>query len=267
LPKTGAYDLLTGLSDMLPLDPVGALDSGWAQLTPDAVKPFFQYVTNKNFMGQPVYKNDPYGQNEWRPPYTKVRRNKAGEAFIPEYMIDMAKVIDNSTGGDGTREGVVSPNPEIINHIARGYIGGLYDIAIRTGDWVAKGIDADKDVKFRDTPFSSFFTSADDLQTNPRGLNNNYFEASDKIKEVISQGNDYTKRARAHELSVTELAKNLTEINYYEAKKLNALINEIAKREKMLGELDEEKYETANKIVVAKKKELIERYKEGWIKN
>ena len=60
------------------------------------------------------------------PGYRKARTNKKGNILAPSFAYIIAKGADDVTGGDGTQKGLVSPNPDVLHHLMRGYWWDLY---------------------------------------------------------------------------------------------------------------------------------------------
>ena len=69
--------MVFALSDLVPMNPLGAADASWAELMPDFIKPYLQHhATNTSFMGTRIYNQ---WANPYAPGYTKVSTNKKGK--------------------------------------------------------------------------------------------------------------------------------------------------------------------------------------------
>jgi hypothetical protein len=192
---TGMLDVMEALSDVIPLDPMSANRAGGLNvLMPDIVKPFSQAYTNKNYMGSPVY--NAYSKDGWstvnriNPGYGDMRTNKKGEPYSPDWIIGLAKGMDMLSGGDGVVPGLVSPNPDVVNHLARGYFGGIYTLLSQSGDAIYKAA-ADKPVAAKDIPFTNrFYRSGDDLRPLSQAAEEQWYD----LKNEVSAAKGYLKK-------------------------------------------------------------------------
>ncbi|NDW19419.1 hypothetical protein D0T53_10935 [Dysgonomonas sp. 216] len=252
-------DTALGFSDLIPANPMGAVDGSWADIMPDATKPFFQLAANRNFTGSRI-------TNEWtdpnKPGYLRVRTNKKSEPFAPAFLVKLAEILDNATGGDGVEKGLISFNPDVVNHLMRGYFGGLYnmgmqglDAASKTYDWTKTG---ELKLKVRETPLKTFYTSESDLQTSGSGLNTKYFKVVDDTQEAIRKVKGYKDQVGEGKLSVTDFYKKIENLNVPKANELYGRIKKIKKYESALKELDGQDQKDLEKIISDLKKEVIE---------
>lgn len=254
-------DVILGFGDLIPANPMGSLEIGsWSNLLPDAVKPFANIAENKNFMGG-------YVTNEWadpnKPGYLRVRTNKKGEPYAPSFLVKFAESIDNATGGDGVEKGLISLNPDIINHLMRGYFGGLYtissqavDIASKTYDWTQTG---ELKLKVRETPLRTFYTSSSDLQTTSSGLNSRYFKIADDVQETRRKVKGYRDQASNGDITLEEFSKKISKMSS-DIEKFNRvypIIKEIKKYESALKDLNSEDQREAERIISELKKQAI----------
>lgn len=252
-------DVTLGFADLIPANPMGAIQGSWADIMPDAIKPFFQLAANRNFTGSRI-------TNEWadsnKPGYLQVRTNKKGETFAPAFLVKLGELLDTATGGDGVEKGLISFNPDEVNHILKGYFGGLYTIGtqvVTIGDKVYELADTGEfKLKVRETPLKTFYTSADDLQTSSSGLNTKYFKIADDTKETIRKLKGYKDQVEEGKLSVDEFAKKIENLNIPKANELYGRINQIKKFESALRELDGQDQKDLEKIISDLKKEVIE---------
>lgn len=252
-------DTALGFSDLIPANPMGAVDGSWADIMPDATKPFFQLVANRNFTGSRI-------TNEWadpnKPGYLRVRTNKKGEPFAPAFLVKLAETLDNTTGGDGVEKGLISFNPDVVNHLMRGYFGGLYNMGMQGLDITSKTYDLTKTgefkLKVRETPLKTFYTSESDLQTSGSGLNTKYFKVVDDTQETMRKVKGYKDQVGEGKLSVDDFAKKIENLNIPKANELYGRIKQIKKYESALKDLDGKDQKDLEKIISDRKKEVIE---------
>ena len=212
-----AVNTMIGLTDLLPVNPMGAMnseDKKWKMVansvTPDVIKPFMQLALNVTYTGGSAY--NPFA-NDADPGFVQASKNKKGEPFAPAVLVWAAQQTDNLTGGDGVKPGAVSPNPDIINHLMRGYMGGLYTIAIKsvdTGDKLIEG----KDVKLRDTPISTLYTSKDDIMENNSRMRKEYNE----VKAEINDEKHYVSKYKSGAMDIYRQTGDLSKTAEYTTK-------------------------------------------------
>lgn len=254
-------DVILGFSDLIPANPMGSIQGSWADIMPDAIKPFFQLAANKNFTGSRI-------TNEWtdenKPGYLRVRTNKKGEPFAPAFLVKLGESLDSATGGDGVEKGLISFNPDEVNHILRGYFGGLYSIGMQVADLSSKAYDwtdtGDFKLKVRETPLKTFYASSNDLQTTSSGLNSKYFKIADDIQETRRKIKGYQEQATKGQIGVDKFAEKIqgmaNDVEKY--KRIYPLMKQIKKYETALKELDSDHQKEAEKIISNLKKEVIE---------
>lgn len=252
-------ETVLGFSDLIPSNPMGAIQGSWADIMPDATKPFFQLAANRNFTGSRI-------TNEWadtnKPGYLRVRTNKKGEPFVPAFLVKLAEALDNTTGGDGVEKGIISLNPDVINHLMRGYFGGLYNMGMQSLDLSSKTYDWSKsgefNLKVRETPLKTFYTSESDLQTSSSGLNSKYFNIVDDTQEAIRKIKGYKEQVKNGKLSVVEFSKKIENMDVPKTNDLYGRIKQIKKYESALKDLDGKDQKDLEKIISDRKKEVIE---------
>jgi hypothetical protein len=305
--KTGGdafLDSMLSFTDLIPTNPAGsavattkdlinkggseAAKTAIAMISPDVVKPVIQLAANRNFKGMPIV-------NQWAknslPGYEKIRINKKGEAYAPQFLVDFARLSDNITGGDGVKKGIISFNPDVIQHITEGYFGGLYTTVSQTVEMIYQGILPDKDVELRDTPLRRFYVSGDDIAPIGQGMNSKYYHIRDKVSENSDLMKGYLNDAGkiTRELNklkadtengkrdIVEYARKQTELNarikeheekfirlgtekHYE---LKAYIDEIQKMEKRMKELQGQEQKDLEIEIAGLKRKVIEMSEEA----
>lgn len=252
-------DTALGFADLVPANPFGAVNGSWAEIMPDALKPVFQIAANTNFTGSRI-------TNEWadpnKPGYLRIRTNKKGEPYAPVFLVKLAEGLDTLTGGDGVEKGIISLNPDVVNHIMRGYFGGLYgmvmqglDAVPKTYEWAKTG---ELKLKVRETPLRTFYSSSDDLLTTSSGLNSRYFKIADDVKEALRKENGYKEQVKDGKLSVTDFAKKVQDLDMAKVSQLNTKIKQIKKYESSLKELEGPEQRELERIIANLKGEVVE---------
>jgi hypothetical protein len=247
---------------------LGAIDGSWADMMPDALKPVFQLAANRNFTDSRI-------KNEWvdenKPGYLRVRTNKKGEPYAPAFLVKLMEGLDTAMGGDGVKKGLPGfgaelDNPDVINHLMRGYFGGLYTMTAQGLDIASKTIDLTKTgefkLKVRETPLRTFYTSSDDLNISGTGLNSRYYKIADEAGETIRKVKGYQKQAGEGKLSIEQFYEKISDLDVPRANEANEYIKLIRRYEKDLKELDGEEQKELERIIANLKGEVIEIYTE-----
>ena len=212
-----AVNTMIGLTDLLPINPMGAVKSDgkeWKMLansvTPDLMKPWVQLAINTTYTGGNVFNQ--YANNA-DPGYVQASKNKKGEPYAPAILVWAAQETDKLSGGDGVMPGKVSPNPDVINHLMRGYMGGLYSIFIKSVDSGDKLVEG-KELKVRDTPLSALYTSKDDIKESDAGLRKEYND----IKAAISDEKHYISKYKSNAMDLYRKGGDIGKVAEYTAR-------------------------------------------------
>ena len=128
-----AVELITQASDLLPLDFSGNNGNVLINLAPTVTQPLLQVGFNTDFTGRPLYKDNDF--NKYEPSFQK--------AYIgtPSWLIKSSEMINDLTGGDDhmqgwwerTKVGKELNNPAVVDHILKGYYGGMYSFLAQLG--------------------------------------------------------------------------------------------------------------------------------------
>ena len=128
-----ALEVLTQASDLLPLDFAGNNGNPLVNLAPTVTQPLLQVGFNTDFTGRPLYKDNDF--NKYEPSFQK--------AYVgtPSWLIKSSEMINDITGGDDhmqgwwerTKVGKVLNNPAVVDHILKGYYGGMYSFLAQLG--------------------------------------------------------------------------------------------------------------------------------------
>jgi hypothetical protein len=253
-------DIAFSISDLLPMNPLGAAGTSWAELSPDFARPIVQIVgTNTNFMGSRIY-------NEWAnknmPGYLKARTNKKGEYYAPNFMVDWFMILDHLTGGDGVKKGVISLNPDITNHLLRGYFGGLYTLAEQGIGIASEAYNFTKtgelDIKVRETPLRVFYVDKNDLQLQSSGISSRYYDIYDKVIESRRRAKAYTEKVQKGEMGIDEYSRVMSELNMPKINAMYDRIKEIKRIEREMKEMNPQQQKQAEEMIFDLRKEVVE---------
>jgi hypothetical protein len=192
-------------------------------ISPDALRGVAELATNTNFMGGQIY--DKYkAEKDKLPGYQKARLNRVGEARAPESIVGFTKWLDNLTGGNDVEKGAVSWNPDVVNHLAKSYLGGMYSL-------IAEG---EKSFTKR------FYTSNADIEEKNTTVKD-YYNRTDAADEVIRQYKGYTEKLANGQISEVDYNKEVNTVTLERAYEIHSYANTITRIERILktGELSE----------------------------
>lgn len=266
--KTTGTELLVntmlGLTDLLPVNPLGATkmeDKGWKMaansVTPDLMKPFTQLAMNVTYTGGNVYNS--YANNA-DPGFVQSSKNKKGEPYAPAILVWGTQQLDKLSGGDGVMPGKISPNPDVINHLVRGYYGGLYTMFIKTIDSSEKLAEG-KTIKVRDTPISSFYTSKDDIKERNSALMKEYNDIREQVSDAKHYITSYKNNAKdlyrkgSDPLTIAEYQSKIVQLSTYKLNAINNVVKTVSRVEEKIK--DSEEPEKLQKIATELKRYVI----------
>lgn len=121
-------DILSQVTQILPVDFMGEGGDFWGALAPDVAKPLYHVWVNRDWTGKPIYKD--YDYLKYEPEYQKVFQGEN------EWFVSFSKFINEMSGGNEHVKGSLDGkwnNPAIWGEIITGYGGGALSDAIRTG--------------------------------------------------------------------------------------------------------------------------------------
>ena len=193
-----AGDCLSGLIDLLPLNPVG----GGGPLIPDAIKPIAQaYALNEDFTGKPIAKENAF--NQLIPEYRKVYRGTS------KWFVKSSEVLNSVTGGDFATRGLIDINPAKVEHLFESYFGGME----KTINQIFKTAFGDTEGKreARNVPIvNRFYNTGGDFAATAK-VNERYFNVLDEVKEIDTRLREYNKAIASGE-NVDKALKGIKEL-------------------------------------------------------
>jgi predicted nucleotidyltransferase len=151
------------VSQMAPIDVLGA-GGGWNAFMPSWAKPITDaYVLEKNWAGQPLYKDwDTYAP-EWTKAYDSADQN----------IVGFTRWLNEATGGNAHRKGWADINPAKIEAVIDGYFGGISALTknlVKTGEMLL----GERDYQPRNIPLLRRIVYQGDERTAYRRANEQY---------------------------------------------------------------------------------------------
>ena len=200
--KSIALELVDQVADLLPLNPTGGNGDVLGNFIPDAGKPFYQNMMNRDFFGKPIYKK--YDYNELMPGFTK--------AYVgtSRYFTKSAELLNTLTGGDGYKRGMVDINPAKVEHVFEGYFGGMGKTINQLGNVITMIFDEDERV-LRNAPVVNRFLAETDERNAYSRVNEEYYHYLEEFEETRQRVRGYEKEADA---GVMRYAEKEAYLNY-----------------------------------------------------
>ena len=162
--------------------PIDFLEGGGGlnAFVPSAYKPLWEaYVAEKSWTGMPLYKNTPW--NKDMPEWTKAYKS------ANKYIVGLANVMNEATGGDPYTKGAIDLNPAKIEYMLNGYFGGVFGTIDKLSK-TAETIAGDREYDPRSILLVNRLVKAGDERTEYRAVNNEYFrlkEEHDRLKSRL----------------------------------------------------------------------------------
>lgn len=207
-----AVELLGQASGLLPIDFTGNGNNPLITLSPTIIQPLMQVGFNTDFTGRPIYKDSEW--NKYEPSSQK--------AYIgtPSELVGISAKINNLTGGnehkqgwwERTLAGKYANNPAIVDHVLKGYYGGLYSFLAQLGGLAFHAYNGETpDVQ--EVPMANSLITAprEKLQNGKMKMPDWYYDLQDENKRYMGELNGYRKdmlakkpEARKHFMDMTK---------------------------------------------------------------
>ena len=171
---------ITGqVTQILPIDLLEG-GGGLNAFVPSAYKPLWEaYVAEKSWTGMPLYKDTPW--NKDMPEWTKVYKS------ANKYIVGLANVMNEATGGDSYTKGAIDFNPAKIEYMLNGYFGGVFGTIDKLSKTV-ETVTGNREYDPRSFLLANRLVKAGDERTEYRAVNNEYFrlkEEHDRLKSRL----------------------------------------------------------------------------------
>ena len=171
---------ITGqVTQILPIDLLEG-GGGLNAFVPSAYKPLWEaYVAEKSWTGMPLYKDTPW--NKDMPEWTKAYKS------ANKYIVGLANVMNEATGGDSYTKGAIDFNPAKIEYMLNGYFGGVFGTIDKLSKTV-ETVTGNREYDPRSFLLANRLVKAGDDRTEYRAVNNEYFrlkEEHDRLKSRL----------------------------------------------------------------------------------
>lgn len=171
---------ITGqVTQILPIDLLEG-GGGLNAFLPSAYKPLWEaYVAEKSWTGMPLYKDTPW--NKDMPEWTKAYKS------ANKYIVGLANVMNEATGGDSYTKGAIDFNPAKIEYMLNGYFGGVFGTIDKLSKTV-ETVTGNREYDPRSFLLANRLVKAGDERTEYRAVNNEYFrlkEEHDRLKSRL----------------------------------------------------------------------------------
>lgn len=186
-----AADAIAGFSTMLPLDFTGNGGSLALNLTPSLLQAPAQIISNTDYFGKPIYRNDDYGKYD--PEWTKAYNGTS------DIAIGLSKLI-NSIGNfdpevhkqkwDGWWN-----NPDVMEHLVSSYFGGVGKTVMQTYKSVSMIWDEDA-IELRNVPVLNRFVTEVNEKNKGSNVSSRYHEAVDEYEQTEHDLGIYKKKTK-----------------------------------------------------------------------
>nr|UWF95506.1 MAG: ddrB-like ParB superfamily domain protein [Bacteriophage sp.] len=251
---------ITGqVTQILPIDLLEG-GGGLNAFVPSAYKPLWEaYVAEKSWTGMPLYKDTPW--NKDMPEWTKAYKS------ANKYIVGLANVMNEATGGDSYTKGAIDFNPAKIEYMLNGYFGGVFGTIDKLSK-TAETVTGNREYDPRSFLLANRLVKAGDERTEYRAVNNEYFrlkEEHDRLKSRLKHYEEDTDNGIFDYAEKIDFLYNSHEYERYEIfedyrEDIDGLYNELKEaisdeeRKEIEAELNEVKKEMIDEINLTRKR-------------
>nr|WP_314759724.1 LPD38 domain-containing protein [uncultured Porphyromonas sp.] len=236
------------VTQVLPLD---LMEGGGSlrALYPSFVKPLVEASDNVGWTGMPIYKDTPYNKSD--PEWTKAYRSANSS------LVWLSKTLNELTGGDDYKGGMIDFNPAQVEYILKGYFGGAWSFAnklAKSGETMV----GDRSFEWNNIPLANRVIKTSDERTKFRNTNNEYYKYKKEAEEVKKLERKYEKSDNVLEYAkkIDELQRNIQYRRYLAFEDLNTEVELLQSALKV--EDDPRKAEELTQALREAKKSLVD---------
>ena len=249
-PDTALAKAAAGFASLMPFDFTGNAGNAIVNFTPTIAQPLVQLVVNKDYFGTPIYRKTAF--NEQDPEWTKAYKS------TNQLLVGATEFLNELTGGDEVKNGLIDLNPAIIEHLYEGYLGGMG----KTINQAAKTLSMlwDEDARtWRNVPVVSSFYQVSDERTSGSQVNREYYDVLDEAEQTEHLYRGYNKRAKMGSIEYAEKLNELINSDVFKRyQKVNSYKEAIAKMNTVLKEADPADREDIETRIMELKVDMLE---------
>ena len=173
--KELSYQIASQVSQILPLDMLEG-GGGVSPFIPSSAKPLVEaYIMNKGWTGIPIYKDTPWNKND--PEWTKAYKN------ADQTLVGASRWLNEATGGDEFKKGVIDINPAKLEYLLNGVFGG-YTNTVGKLKKMGETAFGDREFDWRNMLLANRVVKSGDERTANRKLQNEYFKYKKEYEET-----------------------------------------------------------------------------------
>jgi hypothetical protein len=251
-----ATEFATSLCELTPINFLGSggvIDSA----TPDFAKPVEQILQNTDFTGKPIYRKSSF--NTAYPEWTKAYSGTS------KMLVKGCKALNELSGGDNVKSGMIDVNPAMVEHLVTGYTGGLGQTFIDVAKIMQMGMVPDYRNP-RNVPIAKAFIRQSDERTSYASTKAQYQKYMEWYKEEQHLRSGYKKEVKKGGEDALEYADKqrhlLDGVNMKKFQTMKAFDKQVSALYKEIGSTeDEEIIKRDNGLILELKRRCVERMK------
>ncbi|WP_417790270.1 LPD38 domain-containing protein [Terasakiella pusilla] len=133
-------------------NPIGGESDLTRTFMPTLAKPTFELATNENFMGSPIMPEDRFGK--------ETPDSEKSFKSVHPWLKGLASALNDLTGGNEVRPGLVDVSPETMEHMIEFVTGGTGKTVTRLTKLIHNGVTGEE-IRTDDIPFVRKFLEGD----------------------------------------------------------------------------------------------------------
>ena len=172
-----AYKMAEQLSQVLPIDILEG-KGGLGTLVPTLAAPILETMSNEDWAGLPIYRDDIYKGDSDIPEYLRVYQ-RTGKGYVA-----VSKALNDITGGDNRERGALGfVNPAVIEHLVDGYLGGPAQFMNKVVSSAEMAF-GDKEFDLRGVPFANRLLMSNNTTMSRKTVNNYYYRHKEEAERI-----------------------------------------------------------------------------------
>ena len=249
-PDTALAKAAAGFASLMPFDYTGNAGNAAVNFTPTIAQPIAQLIVNKDYFGTPIYRKTAF--NEQDPEWTKAYKS------TNQLLEGATEFLNELTGGDEVKNGLIDLNPAIIEHLYEGYLGGMGKTINRAAKTLSMLWDEDART-WRNVPVVSSFYQVSDERTSGSQVNREYYDVLDEVERTEYLYRGYNKRAKMGSIEYAEKLNKLINSDVFKRyQKVNSYKKAITKLNEALKQADPTDREQIETRIMEMKVDMLE---------